>query len=78
MLHTFLKFNESVTSTNLWKPTKSAGAFRLDPTVFLKDHHLAEVRGLFLSLLALHVAQDAPSPVLIMYCMVAHAYSCRK
>jgi len=44
MLKTFYKFNQSVTSTNLWKKNKSAAAFRMDPTKFLQDHHIPEVR----------------------------------
>jgi hypothetical protein len=40
MLRTFHLFNKSVTSTNLWKKSKSAAAFRMDPAVFLKNHHV--------------------------------------
>jgi glutamate dehydrogenase len=43
ILKTFLLFNESVTSTNLWKSSKSAAAFRMDPSVFLKNHYLPEI-----------------------------------
>lgn len=32
-----------MTSTNLWKSSKGAAAFRMDPSVFLKNHYLPEI-----------------------------------
>ncbi len=41
----FLTFNQSVTTTNLWKQRKSAVAYRLDPAKFmtLAKHRLPEL-----------------------------------
>jgi len=44
ILHQFVKFSDSVTTTNLWKgATMSAIGFRLDPSKFLQEHPIPEV-----------------------------------
>ncbi len=53
----FYTFNKAVTTTNLWKQSKAAVSYRLDPSKFLAQHKVGAPRLLQHLIAAPHSAQ---------------------